>query len=286
MAGGLWTEEGESRVGEAHHALPRDTARRRGGRGEMNVLFEEFLSRIYATDTVRNTWTALLAFLKPLGFELMMYGYASGKADVVDDDVETISNFPADYQDRYRKEHYCRHDPVVFHCLDHFAPLLVGRDAVHCWPDHGLSLTSVQRNIVNEAAACGMVSGVVIPLRSPGRYPIAGMSLSNAMSLREFERLMAGWGNVVQLAVLHGHTRLQMQLHAVELCQRDVELTPRERECLLWASRGLSAKEIAQRLRLSPRTVDFHVANAMTKLHAASRAQAVARAVALGLVTP
>ena len=63
-------------------------------------------------------------------------------------------------------------------------------------------------------------------------------------------------------------------------------LTAREREILELLAAGLTNREIAQRLILSARTVETHVARVTGKLGVNSRARAVARAVALGIVTP
>jgi DNA-binding CsgD family transcriptional regulator len=53
-------------------------------------------------------------------------------------------------------------------------------------------------------------------------------------------------------------------------------LSPRERQVLDLLSQGLSGTEIAARLFLSPETVRTHVRNAMAKLGASTRSQAVA----------
>ena len=63
-------------------------------------------------------------------------------------------------------------------------------------------------------------------------------------------------------------------------------LTPREAEILALLASGLTNREIAQRLVLSARTVETHVARITAKLGVSSRARAVARAIALGLVVP
>jgi LuxR family transcriptional regulator, maltose regulon positive regulatory protein len=63
-------------------------------------------------------------------------------------------------------------------------------------------------------------------------------------------------------------------------------LTAREGEILTLLAAGLTNREIAQRLILSARTVETHVARITGKLGVNSRARAVARAVALGIVTP
>lgn len=65
-----------------------------------------------------------------------------------------------------------------------------------------------------------------------------------------------------------------------------VALTVRERDCLLWVSTGKTSWEIARILSISERTVVFHVTNAAKKLGTTTRAQAVAKAVSMRLITP
>jgi DNA-binding CsgD family transcriptional regulator len=51
-------------------------------------------------------------------------------------------------------------------------------------------------------------------------------------------------------------------------------------------ARGKISTEIARKLRLSKRTIDFHTDNARIKLRAATRTEAVMKAVACGLINP
>jgi DNA-binding NarL/FixJ family response regulator len=69
------------------------------------------------------------------------------------------------------------------------------------------------------------------------------------------------------------------QLVRAQRWQEDVAqirdaLTEREREVLELIAEGLSNKEIAQRLRVTVRTVDFHVSNVLHKLEVISRVEA------------
>jgi DNA-binding CsgD family transcriptional regulator len=61
-------------------------------------------------------------------------------------------------------------------------------------------------------------------------------------------------------------------------------LTPRETECLRLAFLGLTAGEVAQRLRCSDRTVNFHYANVMAKLGVNNKLAAALLASWMGLI--
>ena len=67
---------------------------------------------------------------------------------------------------------------------------------------------------------------------------------------------------------------------------RRAELNDRQIQVLTWVARGMTSAEIARKLRLSKRTVDFHINNARIKLRAATRAEAAIKAVADGLIKP
>jgi DNA-binding NarL/FixJ family response regulator len=63
-------------------------------------------------------------------------------------------------------------------------------------------------------------------------------------------------------------------------------LTQRELEVLALVADGLRNGEIAERLFLSPKTVDHHVSAILRKLSVRTRAEASSEAVRLGLAPP
>ena len=65
-----------------------------------------------------------------------------------------------------------------------------------------------------------------------------------------------------------------------------IQLTPRELETIQLLAAGLSNKEIARALSVSPRTVNFHLDNLYSKLGVSSRTEAAMYAVRHGLVKP
>jgi DNA-binding NarL/FixJ family response regulator len=65
---------------------------------------------------------------------------------------------------------------------------------------------------------------------------------------------------------------------------REKQLTAREKDVLTWAARGKTSAEIAIILGIAKRTINFHCDNAMKRLDVINRTQAVAKAVAEGLI--
>jgi ATP/maltotriose-dependent transcriptional regulator MalT len=62
-------------------------------------------------------------------------------------------------------------------------------------------------------------------------------------------------------------------------------LSAREAEVLQLVAQGFSNRKIADQLVVSENTAKFHVGSLLTKLDASTRAEAVSRAVALGLLS-
>jgi DNA-binding NarL/FixJ family response regulator len=69
-----------------------------------------------------------------------------------------------------------------------------------------------------------------------------------------------------------------------EVAQPRPMLSPRQQIVLQALAQGLTNRQIARRLGLSPRSVEYHLAVLRQRLGQGSRPQLVARAVALGLL--
>jgi DNA-binding NarL/FixJ family response regulator len=81
------------------------------------------------------------------------------------------------------------------------------------------------------------------------------------------------------------HARLA-GIARTKLSPKRPKLNDREIEVLTWVARGKTSAEIARKLHLAKRTVDFHIDNARTKLGAATRTEAAIKAAASGLIKP
>ncbi len=113
--------------------------------------------------------------------------------------------------------------------------------------------------------AAGISSATFVPLQGSAHFPWHGDAESVVRACRE--------------ALAPGQASPPRPGEA-----KAVLLSGREREILACVARGLSDREIAEQLVLSPHTVHRHVANIRRKLGRTSRTAAVAEAARLGIL--
>ena len=84
-----------------------------------------------------------------------------------------------------------------------------------------------------------------------------------------------------------GHsTRRTKKTDSNEISAVVIKLTPKEKEVLAWGAMGKTSWEIALILKCTESGVNFHFGNIRHKFGVSSRASALIKATALGLVTP
>lgn len=104
--------------------------------------------------------------------------------------------------------------------------------------------------------------------------------------LNALRQVAAGEASLPQALAMRLVTRLARQSSASTETVLPASLSEREREVLILLAQGLSNKEIAQRLYLSVRTIEGHLANIYGKLGVHSRTEAALYAVRQGWLGP
>ena len=129
----------------------------------------------------------------------------------------------------------------------------------------------------------GARSMFVVPLRNKRRlgfgFDLFGADLPRA----EFEALIARDGAALALFAFYCDFRLIELWHN----QRNAthQLATRETECLQLLTTGLKNEVIAARMGITIHTVQLHLSSAKKKLGAATREQALAKALMFGIIT-
>ena len=65
-----------------------------------------------------------------------------------------------------------------------------------------------------------------------------------------------------------------------------MSITPREREVLYWISHGYSRKQIADKIYLSPHTINDYMKNLLNKLNANNVAELMRKGFEMGVLSP
>jgi len=183
--------------------------------------------------------------------------------------VRLISTYPAAWKAHYLKSRYECLDPVVLRARHDADPFAWGSDQAWC------ELSRRQQQLFDEAAEFGIRCGFTIPIHD-GRGLIAAVTFAANEPCSVFHRAIGLRGEVLQLLAMYFHVHVRRKI-VVDRVVDGVALSPREFECLAWATQGKSAWEIGRILGISRRTAAFHLDNAKAKLGVRSIAQAVAR---------
>ncbi len=217
-------------------------------------------------------WNACAEFFQGYGFDRLIY------VDRPPAGMRMHTTFPQSWLEHYRLSGYEKIDPFFAYCCRSLRPMGTGADYLADYP----YLNMAERRLILEAGEAGMRAGMACTTRKAGPKGVGGWNIGSSLPRREVEIVFREHGDMLRLAAWYGHERLQ----AFPFAAADRGgLSPREAECLQWVARGLRTKQIAEKMRLRPVTVELYLRNARTKLDAATREQAVASAVMNGLIT-
>ena len=236
--------------------------------------------RFSAEVTLEGRIDQVFEAMKRLGFDALIYDYTPVPYDLAGDlmipSLLKLRNISNDMHEFWCERGYFRIDPVQHLALRTTTPFF--------WNYDRNAGTLINRFMNEETAPVAhylrerdMSCGVTVPVHMPrGAYAtLTGLRLGDK---RDFER-DAGY-------VLADFGLLAHVFHetAYPLFDRDarvstkMRLTDRERECLRYSAKGLSAKEISRIIDRSVPTVVMHLNAAAKKLGAKNRTQAVVRA--------
>ena len=187
-----------------------------------------------------------------------------------------FENIPPTYRDSYLDERLTGIDPVMAHCKRSSLPITWGQDIY----------VQVQQGHIHEhMRANGFNAGVCTASHLPnGVHFLFGLDRPDKLpeAPGELQQVVAE----VQLLSVHAQeAALRLTRTASNDPEAAPDLTARELEVLKWAMAGKTAWETGAILKISQRTATVHITNAMRKLGAVKKHQAVIRALQLGLIT-
>ena len=225
--------------------------------------------------------STILPVIKAFGFDSFMYGMSTVPQPQRESRSYVWTTLPREWVAIYDRHAYIEIDPRLTHCWHRVTP--------YVWDRHVGDDNPRVAAFLDHAAQYGVGSGVVLPLRDP-LHPlvlVAFNALHREITEKRRYEINLALGN---LALFAAHFHELFMAHVVDAGippgQQGAPLSPREIECLQFAARGLTSRDIGERLCLAERTIQFHFSNLMSKLAVANRHEAIAVAIGRGIIKP
>ncbi len=237
--------------------------------------FADSLRRLPRLERPDDILAAVAGLVARRGYDVVAIGGAHRKDDF---GGYFNSNWPDRWLETYITERFFAHDPIPLAAMLNVLPvrwsdLLAGRAGFVPTPD--------QRRVLEAGAAHGYRDGVCVPIHGPGAYFAIGSYAGFAPDTSD-EVL-----DELHLLTLHADARFTaLGARAAAAGGPGAALSAREIAALNCVLAGMTDAGAARSMGIAERTARFHIDNARIKLGAATRAQAVAAALALGLLSP
>jgi LuxR family transcriptional regulator, quorum-sensing system regulator CinR len=179
--------------------------------------------------------------------------------------------YPASWIKRYLQMGYVDIDPVVREGFLRTLPFDWGELKIQ---------GAAEASFLADALAHGIgPRGFSIPVQSKhGHRALFSISFSRS------EKAWLDFLKSAQPALIEIANRVHRRVIDEVFGEDRPHLTPRERECLRWIARGKDTSAIAVILDISPHTARYYLKSARYKLDSVTSAQAVSKAIKLGLL--
>lgn len=213
----------------------------------------------------------LLSLGETLGFSHASYATTS----LVTGDIHGFTTYPDEWEIHYATKGMQRFDPTLQAAALSVAPVDWQRLRQH----------EKFKLVFSDAYDFGISDrGLSIPIRGPyGDFGL--LSVAHECSAEEWKKFLPTVIGDLQMAAVHLHDNVLNSDILPKALSRPT-LSNRELEIMQWVAAGKSQQDIGDILSISHRTVEVHIRSGREKLGALTTAQAVGRAISLGLIHP
>jgi len=223
--------------------------------------------------------SAVQSIITTLGFESFVYGMSLSRTHQRDERFYVWATVDPEWLREYDQKSYIEIDPRVTYGWETLPPPLIWDAAIaKDNRDHA--------RFLERAADFGIGSGIAAYLRDDrSKIMVALSSRDRFITERRRAEICAVTGQIMHLASLfHWLFVKQVVTPGIPPAQHGHPLSEREKSCLQFAAHGMTSKDIGLKLGIKQRTANFHFANIISKLGALNRHEAIATAVAQGII--
>ncbi|MDD4914191.1 MAG: autoinducer binding domain-containing protein [Methylococcales bacterium] len=236
----------------------------------MKAWQEEQLQTLQSIQDDKQLFQTILSLAKALEFEHCAYGLRM-PLPLSNPKTLMVNNYPDDWRNQYQAKNYLAVDPTVNLAMRSLAPII--------WTDN---LFAQARELWEEAHSFGLRFGWAQSIHD-FNGAVGMLSLSRGDNPITEEELMEKRFRIAWLTQV-GHLRMAEYLTPKLMPEVNVQLSNREIEVLRWTADGKTSCEISVILKISERTVNFHITNITGKLNASNKISAAIKAAMMGLL--
>jgi DNA-binding CsgD family transcriptional regulator len=224
---------------------------------------------------------ALNEVIAALGFDTFTCGVSMNLRPNEDSVIHVFTTVNHEWLRVYNERAFIEIDPRVQALLATGLPFI--------WDQGSLrGKSEVIDAFLDAGLVYGLGSGVAVGFvdRRGHAVTVAFNSMAHEIGERRRAKIAASMGDLVLFAHFFEEVFISTMIEEqVKPGSYGSPLSKRERECLDLAARGQTGDDIAFKLGITPRTVQFHFDSIRSKLNATSRQEAVAKAVQAGVVS-
>lgn len=250
----------------------------------LSALLPKHAEGLFRATTREELILEIRRIIGEVDFDTFFLGAYSGEVDGAGS-ASFFSFANPRWVEKYEREGLIDIDPRINHCMDRSYPLL--------WDWHDFQdlrkYSADTAHFAEEAASFGIKAGIAVPIIShvglQGVFAVSSSVNATMASLAPPTirgRIAILREYLTELVETRGGANAFSGDHADGL--RGRLLSPREKQVIELAALGLTADDIAKRLKIAASTVRAFQLNAKTKLGAGSLAHAVAIALARKII--
>lgn len=236
----------------------------------MNTWQEDQLQALNSSKCEQSLFQSITGLACSLDFDYCAYGIRM-PLPISAPAVVMYNNYPSAWQAEYQRKNYLAVDPTVKHALCSQEPIVWSNQIFAESPD-----------LWDDAQAIGLRVGWAQPSRDAnnavGLLTLARAAEELSLAEKRDKQFKQAW--LAQTA----HIGMSKFLVPKFLPGIDAKLSSREIDVLRWSAEGKTASEVANILRITERTVNFHASNAISKLGVSNKTAAAIQAALLGIL--
>ncbi len=237
----------------------------------------DYIEQTNRANSVDDAFLLLETALKSIGIDRVVYSLMTDHPSVNKKAGHAIlGNYPEDWMKYYCEKTYEDVDPVRKHIMVSSRPFL--------WQELGKTrgYSKDEEILMHEANDAKLLDGIGLSIHGVNGE-VVGMGFASSCGGVELNKDTM---SLVNLLSYQFHNVFQEIEKAINFAPPEKQLTPREKEVLLWVARGKSYSVIGDILKISDNTVDYHMRNIFSKLDTNHHVLAVVKAIRLGLILP